>query len=231
MPERSFLVFSLRAILNDYTAGVKDHRNEGPKTARLKIVYKDAELRELLENVSESSQSQAYYISGNTIEQLNIVKGHNQGTISRNATFIQKRSRETTPTSASSTQPSSPTGIKRNRRSTTNEDFVSSEFITVSDNNTDDNSSPSSFFPSDLMATPVGYTCRMDMCELPGNTCTPLPIPNPHFAAMVDSSIKKSDETQLFPTDCDARLYDSSIFSTDGAFLSNTGSDSLSERI
>ncbi|KAG2206123.1 hypothetical protein INT47_003772 [Mucor saturninus] len=220
---------SLRAILNDYVADVKDQQHKNPKTARLKTVYKDAELRELLKNVSESSRSEAYYITGNNIEQLNI--DHNQGAISRNTTFIQKRSRETTPTSSSSAQPSSPTGIKRNRRSTTSEDFVSSELITDSDNNSDGNSSPSSFFPSDLMTTPVGYTCRIDMCELPDNTCTPLPIPNSHFAAMVDSSIKKSDESQLFPTDCDARLYASSIFSADGPFLNNTGSDILSEHV
>ncbi|KAG2206149.1 hypothetical protein INT47_003798 [Mucor saturninus] len=65
------------------------------------------------------------------------------------------------------------------------------------------------------------------MCELPDNTCTPLPILDSHFAAMVDSSIKKSDESQLFPTDCDARLHASSIFNADSPFLNNSDGDSL----
>ncbi|KAG2206147.1 hypothetical protein INT47_003796 [Mucor saturninus] len=69
------------------------------------------------------------------------------------------------------------------------------------------------------------------MCELPDNTCTPLPIPDSHFAVMVDSSIKKSDKSQLFPTDCDAHLHASSIFNADGPFLNNSDGDSLSEHI
>lgn len=85
------------------------------------------------------------------------------------------------------------------------------------------------------MNIPVGYTCRIEMCELQDIPCTPLPIHNSHFAALVASAMKKCDENQLFSTDCVTRLHASAIFKTDGPFLlsddDDSGSNSLPENV
>jgi hypothetical protein len=85
------------------------------------------------------------------------------------------------------------------------------------------------------MNTPVGYTCRIEMCELQDISCTPPPIRNSHFAVLVASAMKKCDENQLFPTDCVTRLHASAIFKTDGPFLlsddDDSGSNSLPENV
>ncbi|EIE82302.1 hypothetical protein G6F55_009510 [Rhizopus delemar] len=91
----------------------------------------------------------------------------------------------------------------------------------------DTTSSPSSFFPSDLMNTPVGYTCRIEMCELGNFPHPPLLICNSHFA----SAKKKSDENQLFPTDCFTCLHAFATLKTDGPFLLNDESDVLPENV
>jgi hypothetical protein len=75
------------------------------------------------------------------------------------------------------------------------------------------------------MYAPVGYTCRIEMCELEDVPHIPLPIPNSHFAAFVAGAKKKSDENQLFLTDCLTRLHASAIFKTDGPFLMNDDDD------
>lgn len=87
----------------------------------------------------------------------------------------------------------------------------------------DTTSSPSSFFPSDLMNTPVGYTCRIEMYKLGDFPHTPLLICNSHFA----NAKKKSDENQLLPTDCLIRLHASATLKTDGPFLSSDEGDVL----
>ncbi|CAO3615050.1 unnamed protein product [Mucor hiemalis] len=142
---------------------------------------------------------------------------------------------EQTSTSISE-QPSPSPREKRNCRHTINENFVCSETITDSDTNSDTVSSPSSFFPSHLLNTPVGYTCRVEMCELQDVPCTPPPIRNSQFAALVASAMKKCDENQLLPTDCVARLYASAIFEAGSPFLSSdddadNNSSSLPENV
>ncbi|KAI8977371.1 hypothetical protein BDF20DRAFT_563048 [Mycotypha africana] len=81
------------------------------------------------------------------------------------------------------------------------------------------------------MNTPVGYTCKIEMCELQDIPCTPLPIRNSPFAALVASAMKKCDENQLFPTDCVARLHASAIFKTDEPFLLNDDDDNGTKRL
>ncbi|KAI8877739.1 hypothetical protein K501DRAFT_229779 [Backusella circina FSU 941] len=75
----------------------------------------------------------------------------------------------------------------------------------------------------------------MEICELKDIPCTPLPIRNSDFAALVASAMKKCDENQLFPTDCVARLHASAIFKTDSPFLlsddDDNGSNSLPENV
>ncbi|CAO3658407.1 unnamed protein product [Rhizopus stolonifer] len=211
---------SVRTILQRYINDVKNQQRQGNSaTTHLKISYKDVEMRELIQrnpkNSNNSDQSTIYnnYISSRNIEELNIE---------------QKRSREQTPEQASTSKPeqsSTSTRGKRNCRHIAIENFVSSEVITDNDTNSDITSSPSSFFPSDLMNVPVGYTCRIEMNELEDVFYIPLPIPNSHFAALVAAANKKSEENQLFPTDCLARLHASAIFKTDGPFLMGNDDD------
>ncbi|KAG1120564.1 hypothetical protein G6F42_012718 [Rhizopus arrhizus] len=152
---------SVRAILKDYVTDVKMYKQQQyPKTSRLKTIYKDAELMRLIQNTSESSsrspQSNIYnnYISDNTIEQLNIVQDNKQSTITQDkSSSSQKRSKEQTPEQLSaptSEQSSTSTREKTNCKHITYENFVCSEIITDSGTNSDDASSPSSFFSSDL---------------------------------------------------------------------------------
>ncbi|KAI8636023.1 hypothetical protein BD408DRAFT_426789 [Parasitella parasitica] len=227
---------SVRAILQEYINDVKMLQKQQDQAARrLKTSYKDAELIGLIQKTSQSSngspQSNIYnnYISDNTIEQLNIVQDNKQSIITQDkGSSGQKRSREQTPEQPSiptSEQPSTLTRGKRNCRSATDKNFVSSEIISDHDTNSNTTSSPSSFFPSDLMDTPVGYTCRIEICELGDFSHTPLPIRNSQFAALVASAKEKCDESQLFPTDCLTRLHASTIFKTDGPFLLSDGDD------
>lgn len=85
------------------------------------------------------------------------------------------------------------------------------------------------------METPVGYFCKVEICELQDIPCAPLPIRNSHFSALVASALKKCDENQLFPRDCVARLHASAIFKNDSPFLLNddddNGSKSLPENV
>ncbi|KAG2230843.1 hypothetical protein INT48_003996 [Thamnidium elegans] len=247
---------SVRAILHDYVKDVKDQqRQQNHATTRLKTSYNDAELESLIERESNNDQSTIWnnYISSNTIEQLTI----GQSTMmQKKGSSGQKRSRDQTPEQPSmstpeqpstptpekpstptsekpstptSEQPSTSTRGKRNCKRITDESFVPSEIITDDDTNSDVTSSPSSFYPSDLMRTPIGYTCRIEMCELEDFFPIPLPIRNSHFAALVASAIKKSDENQLFPSDCLTRLHASAIFNTDDSFLLSDDDDNESD--
>ncbi|KAI7897452.1 uncharacterized protein BX663DRAFT_556714 [Cokeromyces recurvatus] len=129
------------------------------------------------------------------------------------------------PSASTTEQPSTPTRGKRYRPFFTVKDFVSSEVITDEDTSSEITSSPSSFFPSDLMNIPVGYICRIEMCKLEWVPNSPLPIPNSHFADLVDGANNKANENQLFPTDYITRLYASSIFKTDNPFLVSEDKD------
>ncbi|KAG1447006.1 hypothetical protein G6F56_009395 [Rhizopus delemar] len=237
---------SVRAILKNYVKDVKMlQQQKNQATTRLKISYSDAELNRLIQNKSESSnnnpQSNIFndYISDNTIGQLNLVQDNKQSSITQDKGSLgQKLSREQTPEQPStptSEQPSTSAQEKRNCRRAANENFVCSEIITDDDFKSDTASSPSSFFPSDLMNTPTGYTCRIEMCELGNFSHTPPPIRNSHFAALVDSAKKKSDENQLFPSDSLTRLHASAIFKTNWPFLlcddNDNDNDGLPENV
>ncbi|PHZ09095.1 uncharacterized protein RHIMIDRAFT_294615 [Rhizopus microsporus ATCC 52813] len=102
--------------------------------------------------------------------------------------------------------------VKCTPKEITIENFVSSE-VTTDDINRNITSSPSSFFPSDLIYAPVGYICRVKMCEFEDVSDIPLPIPNSHFAALVTGAKKKFGESPLFPTDRLIHLYAPAILS------------------
>ncbi|KAI8051807.1 hypothetical protein BDF21DRAFT_177271 [Thamnidium elegans] len=237
---------SVRAILHDYVKDVKDQqRQQNHATTRLKTSYNDEELKSLIERKFNNDQSTIWnnYISSNTIEQLTI----GQSTMmQKKDSSGQKRFRDRTPgqpstpeppstptpekpSTTTSEQPSASTRGKRNCRRTPGESFAPSEIITDDDTNSVVTSSPSSFYPSDLMRTPIGYTCIVEMCELEDFFPIPLPIRNSHFAALVASAIKKSDENQLFPSNCLTRLHASTIFNTDDSFLLSDDDDNESD--
>lgn len=94
---------------------------------------------------------------------------------------------------------------KRNCRRAANENFVCSEIITddvsivpyfveasqlIFFHDIQDFKSNTASSPSDLMNKPIAYTCRIEMPELGDFSRTPPPIPNFHFAALVDSAKK-----------------------------------------
>lgn len=121
--------------------------------------------------------------------------------------------------------------VKINRKQVIFEDFVSSDVITDNDNISNTASSLSSFFPSDLMRTPIGFICRVDICELNDFPATPLPIVNSHFATLVASAQKKRDENQLLPSDCTARLQLSTIFQTEDSSQFKNDNDNDSDSL
>ncbi|KAI8083968.1 uncharacterized protein B0P05DRAFT_570386 [Gilbertella persicaria] len=212
---------SARSILHDYIKDVKyQQRQQNHATARLKTSYNDEDLKRLIQENSKRSNDNDHstvynnYISNNTIEQLKV----EQNRITQDKVSCgQKRSREK-PSTSKPEQPFTSTQGKRDCRRIIAEDFISSELVTDDDSNSDITTSQSSFYPSDLMNTPVGYNCRIDMHELEDVPSTPLPIRNPNFAALIASAKKKCDEDKLFPTDCLSRLHASAIFKADGPF-------------
>ncbi|KAG1472728.1 hypothetical protein G6F56_001366 [Rhizopus delemar] len=151
---------------------------------RLKISYSDAELNRLIPNESESSNSNPQlnifnnYISDNTIGQLNLAQVHSARNVQGN-----KRLNNLQHQHLSNRLPQRQE--KRNCRRAANENFVCSEIITD-----DDFKSNTASSPSDLMNKPIAYTCRIEMPELGDFSRTPPPIPNFHFAALVDSAKK-----------------------------------------